>query len=67
MFSTQLYMQISTNLRCFRKFLKLEARARNLQVANEQWTPPPPPVFKMDVDAALFRDEQAYGVGVVIN
>ena len=62
----QLFLQVSTNLRCFRRAQALDGRAYPNHDYQDQWEPPPPGVAKFNTDAAVIVAKQAVGVGIII-
>ena len=47
-------------------YVTIDRPAKVLDVQVVRWTPPPLDKYKINVDAAVFKDQKAAGVGVLI-
>ena len=47
-------------------YVAIDRPAKVLDVQVVRWTPPPSDKYKINVDGAVFKDQKAVGVGVLI-
>ena len=63
---TQIFLQTTTRLSCFRRAQTCESWAPAENLPSEKWSPPPQGILKLNVDGASFDDENAIETRTII-